>query len=167
MEPLRMVGRLRVMSRNRATRRALLAVVVGVLLTACSSPAGPPAPTAGFAGYKWAVVSISHDGKTTPIPANYQVSLQFTPDGHFGANEPVNYHSGSYRVTPDGFTTSGLAVTAAGYTGLDPVVLLSVSAISAFSDDVPAQAGVNGSALTVVVGGYTLLARMDGKQPNF
>jgi hypothetical protein len=152
------------MSRNRVTRRTALAVVVGVLLAACSSPAGQAAE---FTGYKWAVVSISHDGETTPIPGSYQVYLQFAPDGHFGANEPVNYHSGNYRVTPDGFTTSGLVSTAAGYAGRDPVVLLSVSAISAFNDDVRAQASVSGGALTVVVGGYTLVTRVDGKQANF
>jgi hypothetical protein len=155
------------MSRNRATRRTALAVVVGVLLAACSSPAGQATTTAEFTGYKWAVVSISHDGRTTPVPGSYRVYLQFTPDGHFGANEPVNYHSGSYRVTPDGFTTGGLVSTAAGYAGRDPVVLLSVSAISAFGDDVRAQTSVSGGALTVVVGGYTLLTRVDGRQSNF
>jgi len=155
------------MSRHRVTRRTPLAIAVAVLLAACSAPAGQAATTAAFTGYKWAVVSISHDGKTTPVPGNYQVYLQFTPDGHFGANEPVNYHSGSYRVTPDGFTTSGLASTLAGYAGRDPVVLLSVSAISAFGDEVPAQTTVSGSALTVVVGGYTLQTRVDGRQSNF
>jgi len=155
------------MSRNRVARRTLLAVVAGVLLAACSSPADKAATKAEFTGYKWAVVSISHDGETTPIPGSYQVYLQFAPDGHFGANEPVNYHSGNYRVTPDGFTTSGLASTAAGYAGRDPVVLLSVSAISAFNDDVRAQASVSGGALTVVVGGYTLVTRLGGKQSNF
>ena len=121
----------------------------------------------GVRRYKWAVVSISHVGKTTPVPGNYSVFLQFTPDGRFGANEPVNYHSGSYRVTPDGFTTSGLVSTAAGYVGHDPVVLLSVSAISAFGDEAGAQTDVSGSELTVTVGGYTLLTHKDGSQANF
>ena len=125
---------------NRAPRRAALADVTGVLLAAvlaaCSAPAGQPTTAARFVGYKWAVESISHDGKTTPVPGKYPVYLQFTPDGHFGANEPVNYHSGSYRVTPGGFTTSGLGQTLAGYAGHDPVVLLSVSAISAFGNQV-------------------------------
>ena len=166
-----MIDRLRDVSPNRATRRTPLAVVTGALLAgvlvARSSPAAREATAAQFAGYKWAVVSISHDGKTTPVPGKYSVYLQFTPDGHFGANEPVNYHSGSYRVTPDGFTTSGLVSTAAGYTGRDPVVLLSVSAISTFSDDVRAQTTVSGSTLTVTVGSYTLLTHRDGSQANF
>ena len=156
---------------NRAPRRAALAGVTGVLLAAvpaaCSSPAGQPAAAAGFAGYKWAVVSISHDGKTTPVPGKYRVYLQFAPDGHFGANDTVNYHSGRYRVTQGGFTTSGLSQTLVGYAGRDPVVLLSVSAISAFGSHVRALAGVSGSTLTVTVGSYTLTAQQDGRQANF
>jgi len=156
---------------NRAPHRAALAGVTGVLLAAvlmgCSSPAGQPATAAGFTGYKWAVESISHDGKTTPVPGKYSVYLQFTPDGHFGANEPVNYHSGSYRVTQGGFTTSGLGQTLAGYAGRDPVVLLSVSAISAFGNQVRALADVSGSTLTVTAGSYTLIAQQDGRQANF
>lgn len=156
---------------GRAAGRAALPGAAGILLaavlTACSSPTGHPATAAGFAGYKWAVESISHAGKTTTVPAKYPVYLQFTPDGHFGANEPVNYHSGSYQVTPGGFTTSGLVQTATGYAGRDPVVLLSVSAISAFGNHVRAMADVSGSTMTVTVGSYTLITQQDGRQANF
>jgi hypothetical protein len=160
------------MSLDRAARRIPLVVVTGVLLAAvlvaCSAPAGRAGTVAGFAGYKWTVVSISHDGKTTTVPGKYAVFLQFTPDGHFGANEPVNYHSGGYRVTPDGFTTSGLGSTLAGYAGHDPVVLLAVSAISAFDNEAPVLAGVSGNALTVTAAGsYTLVAERDGWQADF
>lgn len=166
-----MIDRPSGMSLDRAARRTPLVVVAGVLLAAilaaCSAPAGRAATAAGFVGYKWAVVSISHDGKTTPVPGKYSVFLQFTPDGHFGANEPVNYHSGGYRVTPDGFTTSGLSSTLAGYAGHDPVVLLAVSAIAAFNTVAPALASVNGDALTVTAGSYTLVAEKDGRQADF
>jgi hypothetical protein len=176
-----MASRLNGMRLNHVPRRTALAGAAGVLLTAalaaCSAPAGqspaaqspisPPTTNAGFTGYKWAVESISHDGKTTPVTGKYSVYLQFTPDGHFGAKEPVNYHSGSYRVTPSGFTTSGLGQTTAGYIGHDPVVLLSVSAISAFGDQVHALVDVSGSTMTVTVGGYTLIAQRDGRQANF
>lgn len=155
---------------NRAPRRAALGGVtgtlVGAVLVACSAPASQPATAAGFVGYKWAVVSISHDGKATPVPGRYPVYLAFTPDGHFGANEPVNYHSGTYRVTPGGFTTSGMGQTLAGYAGGDPVVLLSVSAISAFDDQARALASVSGNTLTVTVGSYTVIAQRDGAQAN-
>lgn len=159
------------MKPGSAPRRAALAGVTGILLAAalaaCSSAAGQSATAPRFAGYKWAVESISHDGKTTPVPRKYTVYLQFTPDGHFGANEPVNYHSGTYRVTPGGFTTSGLVQTAVGYSGHDPVVLLSVSAISAFGNQVRALASVSGRTMTVTAGSYTLIAQQDGRQANF
>jgi hypothetical protein len=152
---------------DRVPRRAVLAGAMGVLLAtavvACSAPAGKPA----FAGYKWTVVSIGHDGKTTPIPGKFAVYLQFTTDGQFGAHDAVNYHSGSYQATQDGFTTSTLASTAIGYIGRDPVVLLSVPAISAFDGAARAVADVSGNTLTVTVGGYTLVARRDGKQANW
>jgi heat shock protein HslJ len=114
-------------------------------------------------------VSISHDGATTPVPAatKYAIYLQFTPDGHFGANDPVNYHSGSYQVTRGGFTTGSLMNTAMGYIGHDPVILLSMSAISAFDGAVHVKADVSGNTLTVTVGGYTLMAQRDGRQANF
>jgi hypothetical protein len=155
----------------RVPRRAALAAVTGILFAAvllgCSSPAGQSAVAGDFAGYKWSVVSISHAGKITPVPGKYPVYLQFAPGGRFGANEPVNYHSGSYRVTPGGFTTTSLATTLVGYAGHDPVVLLSVSAISAFGNGVRALADVRGDILTVSVGGYTLTAHRDGRQANF
>ena len=153
------------------SRAAVAAALLVVVLAGCGSASAhsPSAvqPGAGFAGYKWAVVSISHDGTAIPVAAKYAVYLQFTPDGHFGANEPVNYHSGRYKLTPGGFTTSDVAQTLVGYAGRDPVILLSVSAISALGSGAPARASVTGSILTVTVSGYTLTARRDGPQPDF
>ena len=131
------------------------------------SSARPAHPEPGFAGYKWRVVAIDHDGKQTPVPARYSVYLLFTPNGQFGANDPVNYHGGTYREIPGGFTTSGTYTTLVGYAGTDPVVLLSINAISSF--DAPAREAVTltGDRLAVTVGGYTLISQRDGKQPNF
>src|SRR5579875_1778476 len=135
------------------------------------SPAEPPgtAPTAqaGFAGYEWSVVAIGHDGKRTPIPARYSVYLQFAPDGRFGANDPVNYHFGSYRRTGDGFTIGDIASSLVGYAGADPVTLLAIGAISAFGKGAHATATVAGDRLTVTAGGYTLTCRRDGAQADF
>lgn len=126
-----------------------------------------PAATAGFAGYKWTVVTIGHDGKTTPVPARYPVYLQFTPDGHFGANDPVNFHSGRYTVSPGGFTTSELVSTLAGYAGSDPVVLLAEGAISAFDPGKRALTRIDGDTLSITINGYTLIAQRDGPQANW
>jgi heat shock protein HslJ len=160
---------------------AVAASAAGLLaasITACASPAAHlqpaarasasrPASTGGFAGYQWTVVSIGHAGKTTPIPAKYRVYMQFTPDGQFGANDPVNFHSGKYTVTPGGFTTSGLAMTAAGWAGSDPVEALAINAISAFDNNARALTAIHGAALTITVNGYTLIAHRDGVQANW
>jgi META domain len=164
--------------RRYLTFAASAAGLLAASITACGSPAAhvPPAARAsasrpaisgGFAGYKWTVVSIGHAGRTTPILAKYRVYMQFTPNGQFGANEPVNFHSGRYTVTPGGFTTGELASTAAGWTGSDPVVVLAIDAISAFDNGARALTVIHGATLTITVNGYTLIAQRDGLQANW
>jgi META domain len=145
--------------------RRIAAVIALVFLMA----AGCATTTsgAGFAGYKWSVVTIDYAGKETPVPSLYSVFLQFTPSGQFGANDSVNYHSGTYRQTGDGFTTSHVGTTLAGYMGNNPVVLAAQSAIAAFGDGTRATATVTGDRLIVTVAGYMLSCQRDGKQANF
>jgi len=148
---------------------ALVSVAAAGCATTASgtSPESAPTAQAGFAGYKWQVVTIDHAGKETPVPARYAVYLQFTPDGQFGANEPVNYHSGAYHQTGHGFTTSGMGSTLVGYAGHDPVVLLSVGAISAFDNGIHAKVRLTGDRLAVTVGSYLLTCQRDGRQADF
>lgn len=121
-----------------------------------------PSTQAGFARYKWRVIAIDHDGKETPIPARYNVYLKFMSNGDFGGNDPVNYHSGTYRVVHGGFITGRLATSLVGYAGKDPIVLLTVSAISAFDPGVHAAALVTGNRLEVTVDSYLLDCQRDG-----
>jgi heat shock protein HslJ len=148
---------------------ALVSVAAAGCATTASgtSPESAPAAHAGFAGYKWQVVTIDHAEKETPIPARYAVYLQFAPDGQFGANEPVNYHGGAYHQTGDSFTTSGMGSTLAGYAGHDPVVLLSADAISAFGNGIHAKVRLTGDRLAVTVGSYVLTCQRDGRQADF
>jgi hypothetical protein len=111
---------------------------------------------AGFTGYRWRVVAISHQGKITSIPARLNVDLRFSQDGRFLADDSVNSHSGTFRMTDGGFTTSELASSLVGYVGHDPVILLSQSAMSAFDNGTHATAQVTGNRLVVNVGSYTL-----------
>ena len=159
-------------------RRHAFAVVSAIVLTcvlaACGSVSGQhPSQAgnqsgAGFVGYKWTVVTISHQGKSTVVPAGDGVRtgtyLLFTPDGHFGANEPVNYHGGTYSLTPGGFTTHGMYQTLVGFSGPPSV---EIAAISAFSDGTQASARVSGDTLVVSISGYTMTARRAGRQANF
>jgi hypothetical protein len=149
-----------------------VAVLVSVAAAGCVAASGPsptlePNARTGFAGYKWLVVTIDHGGKETPVPARYAVYLLFAPDGRFGADEPVNYHGGTYHQTSDRFTTGDMVSTAVGYAGHDPVVLLSVGAISTFDNGVYAEVRLTGDRLAVMVGGYLLTCQRDGRQADF
>jgi hypothetical protein len=148
-------------------RRMAAVALVALAAAACGGTAGGSSMLAGFAGYKWSVVAIGHDGKQTSIPARYDVYLRFAPNGQYGANDPVNYHFGAYRQTGDGFTTSLVAVSAVGYAGNDPVITLAIDAIGRLDDVADASATVTGNRLDVVAGGYTLTCQRAGEQANF
>jgi hypothetical protein len=147
-------------------RRIVAVALMALAAAACGSTAGGSLALAGFAGYKWSVVAIGHDSKQTSIPAHYNVYLQFAPNGQYGANDPVNYHSGTYRQTGDGFTTSLVAVSAVGYAGTDPVITLAMGAISRLDDVADASVTVTGNRLDVVAGGYTLTCQRAGEQAD-
>lgn len=149
----------------RARFRALVGVcifVTSLALAACGSVTSAGSGSPRFTGYDWQVVAISHDGTVTSIPARMHVALQFSPGGQFGANDSVNFRSGTYRSTSDGFTTSGLATTAASYGRHDPAVLLAESAIGSFDNGVHATVRLTGDRLVVGVGSYTLTCQRRG-----
>jgi hypothetical protein len=90
---------------HRTRFRALAAVCIfatSLAVAACSSAASARPVSPGFTGYDWQVVAISHGGKVTSIPARWRVALQFSPGGQFGANDSVNFHSGTYRAGSTG-----------------------------------------------------------------
>lgn len=149
----------------------LTAVVLASLTAAACGTTWAGVPSAahmGFTGYKWTVVAITRDGTETAIPAHYDVYLQFTPNGQFVGNEPVNSHFGTYRRTGDGFTTSELGTTTVGYFGRDPVTLLAIGALSSF--DAGSSAAVRNLTADVIaidVNGYTLTCDRARAQANF
>jgi hypothetical protein len=137
-------------------------VLTSLALSACGS-ATPASP--GYTGYDWQVVAINHGGQATSIPARLQVALRFSP-GQFGANDPINFHSGTYRTTSDGFTTSELIVSAVGYGRGDPVVDLAIAAIGSFDNGAHATASLTGDRLVVSVGSYVLTCQRGGPRPD-
>ena len=147
-------------------RRIVAVALMALAAAACGSTAGGSSMLAGFAGYKWSVVAVGHDSKQTPVPARYNVYLQFAPNGQYGANDQVNYHFGTYRQTGDGFTTSLVAVSAVGYAGNDPVITLAMGAISRLDDVTDASVTVTGNRLDVVAGGYTFTCQRAGEQAD-
>jgi hypothetical protein len=146
-------------------RRIVAAALVALAATSCGSTVGGGSSVlTGFAGYKWSVVAIGHDSKETPVPAHYNVYLQFAPNGEYGANDPVNYHFGTYRPTGDGFTTSLVAVSAVGYAGNDPVIVLAMSAIGSLDNVRDVSVRLAGGRLEVMAGGYTFTCERAAEQ---
>jgi len=94
------------------------------------------------------------------------LALQFSPGGQFGASDSVNFYRGTYRTTSDGFTTSALAGTAAGYPGHDPAILLAISAIGSFGNGAHATVTLTADQLTVGVGSYTLTCQRRSPRPD-
>jgi hypothetical protein len=155
--------------RHRAWFLALVGACVllmSLAVAACGSATSARPVLPGFAGYVWQVVAISHDGKVTSIPARLQVDLRFSPGGQFGANDSVNFYSGTYRTSGDGFRTSPLAGTGAGYAGLDPAVLLAISAIGSFGNGARATVQLTADRLVVGVGSYALTCQRRGPQAD-
>ena len=146
-------------TRHRAWCLALVGACILLMspaLAGCASVTSAKSVPPGFTGHVWRVVDISHDGKVTSIPSRLQVNLRFSRGGQFGANDGINFHSGTYRRTGDGFTTSALSTTSVGYAGNDPAVLLAISAIDSFDNGVHARAALTADRLVVAVGTYTL-----------
>jgi len=155
--------------RHRARFLALAGariLLMSLALAACGSATSARSVSHGFTGYVWQVVAISHGGKVTSIPARLQVALRFSPGGQFGANDSVNFHSGTYRTTGDGFTTSDMASTLAGYAGHDPAVLLAISAIGSFGNGVHATVKLTADRLVVGADSYTLTCQRRGTQAD-
>ena len=154
---------------HRVRFLALAAVCIfltSLALAACGSATSARSVSPGFTGYDWQVVAISHNGKVTSIPARLQVALRFSPGGQFGAENNVNFHSGTYRTTSDGFTTSALASTAVGYAGHDPAVLVAIGAIGSFDHGVHATVMLTGDRLVVGVDSYTLNCQRRGRRAD-
>jgi heat shock protein HslJ len=141
-------------------------LLMSLALAACGTATSARPVSPGYTGYVWQVVAISHGGKATSIPARLQVALRFSPGGQFGANDSINFHSGTYRTTGDGFTTSALSSTLVGYAGHDPAVLLAISAIGSFGNSVHATVKLTAGQLVVGVGSYTLTCQRRGPQAN-
>jgi heat shock protein HslJ len=154
-------------------RRAWLLALVGVCifltslaLAACGSSTSARPVSPGFTGYDWQVVAISHDGQVTSIPPRMQVALQFSPGGQFGANDSINFHTGTYRAASDGFTTGMLISSAVGYGGHDSAIRLAMNAIESFDNGAHATVQLAGDRLVVGVGSYILTCQRRGPQAD-
>lgn len=140
--------------------------LVLLALAACGSMAPASSASPGFTGYDWQVVAISHGGRVTHIPAHLEVALQFSRGGQFVASDGISGYSGTYRATRDGFTTGVLAVTANGYAGHDPAILLAMSAMGSFGNPATYAVRLTRDRLVVDVGSYILTCHRAGPQAD-
>ena len=144
----------------------LIAMAAGgcaALANTATSAANPSRTSHGrFIGYKWLVTAITSRGRRTPVHASERVYMLFTPNGQFGANDPTNFHQGTYRQVDGGFITNGLISTAAGYFGDNQTIIVAMDAIQAFEDGVHATATVTGNRLVISVDGFLLDCQRDG-----
>jgi heat shock protein HslJ len=143
--------------------------LASLALAACASPTPASSAAPRFTGYDWQVVAIGHDGEVTNIPARAHVLLQFTPDGHIGANDGTNFHSGTYRATGDSFTTGPLVMTAMLYGGNDQALLVAGRAMDSLESPSPVTYPVrlSGDQLVVDMSSYTLTCHRAGHQANY
>lgn len=154
---------------NQTLRQALASgwiFLASLALAACGSAAPASSASPGFTGYNWQVVDIDHSGKATPIPARLEVDLQFSPSGQFVAFDGIHSYSGTYRTAGDGFTTGVLAVSANGYVGHDPAILLAIGAMGSFGGGARAAVRRTGDQLVVEVGSYTLTCHRAALRPT-
>jgi hypothetical protein len=93
-----------------------------------------------------------------------QNDVQVPADVHRAGIAPVGGSSGTYDKTRDGFSTSDMSSTMAGYAGHDPVVLVAEGAIWSFGNGVHAKVRLTGDRLRVTVVGYLLICQRDGRQ---
>jgi hypothetical protein len=123
--------------------------------SATSDPAADP-----FAGSKWKLTSIYHDGQDTQVPSSLDATIEF-PDGRVSMSDTVNGIGGLYKRTPDGFSISDRTITTRGLTGAGAVRNLVIGAIDAIGGVVTAT--VKGDSMVLTAPGLTLTFTRDGQ----
>ncbi len=140
-----------------------------------------------YAGRHWRLTSVSHNGATVAIPARVGATIDFSASAHYcgrgalfgqcpgkiGINDSVNFLSGSYRLTVDGFATTDVGTTLVLYAGPDTTRKLVISAMdqvaygrvasTGFSGNADVRASVDRDVLTLTVPDYVLTLTAQGK----
>jgi hypothetical protein len=129
-----------------------------------TAPTSDPATVDPFAGSKWKLRSINHDGQDTHVQASLDATIEFS-DGRVLMDDTVNAIGGPYTRTPTGFTLSDLAMTAVGLVGAGPDQALVIQAIHAIGGVVTATVG--GDAMVLKVPAFTLTFSRDGQVQSY
>jgi hypothetical protein len=128
--------RRRVVHRRRA--RAGVALAAGAVAAAGVAVAVPvvagwiPGPdraatpvvtasAADYVGSVWLLTDVEEGGRSFAIPAHSRARMALLPDGRIQIDDSLNFVSGKFTKTADGFEVRDTATTAVGWMGTDPV----------------------------------------------
>jgi len=177
--------RRRVVHRRRA--RAGVALAAGAALAAGVAVAVPavagwiPGPdrvatpvvtasAADYVGSVWLLTDVEEGGRSFAIPAHSpgasQARMALLPDGRIQIDDSLNFVSGRFTKTADGFEVRDTATTLVGWMGTDPVraaTMRGMNALAFWNVDgaTPAPArntvvGADGTRLVIQTGTFRL-----------
>ncbi|HEV2377954.1 MAG TPA: hypothetical protein VGS19_38060 [Streptosporangiaceae bacterium] len=176
----------RVTRRRRTTAGSALAVgavaiaAVAVVVPEVTGPGPLPGGTvipasstgAGYVGSNWRLTSVAEGTRTTTIPADAGAYVYLVRDGVIAANDGVNFMSGRFTKSADGFKVHGDIMSLAGYLGRDPHVLAAIGAIDTLmlgngQSGQDTVVSANRTRLVVQAGAYRLTFERTGPAPNW
>jgi hypothetical protein len=172
---------------NMVGRRTAMSLVAVTCLSGCMSA---PVPLAGgstvtpiqsssvspaslnYVGVHWAAIDVTVDRVTHRIPAGPAATVDFLTDGNALFDDTVNGTAAKW--TADDLTHTihikGIATTAVGYIGRDPVTTAQIQAVRRLtSHELPDQPGdfVGTSDITVSISNGHLTLASDGAAITF
>jgi hypothetical protein len=152
---------------------SVVALALAVALAACASGperAGTPRTTGsqltGIVGFRWQITEIRHGPRTVTIPRGRGAYFALTTDGTLVADDTVNYHSGRFTPTADGYHVTTMATTLVGYSSHDPVTLAVIDGTLALTDQgTDVAVHLAGDRLGLSAGTYRITAVRVGPEP--
>jgi hypothetical protein len=130
---------------------------------------GAPGGDAGYIGYQWRLVQITHNDAVTDVPSSIDATIRFPDDHSILIDDTVNVSSGPITLVRGGFRLGNLATTLVGYGGQDPLRQAVIDDLAALARpgtvtaSMSSSAGISQLRLTPQSGGLSLLLDMDGR----
>ncbi|HJQ00556.1 MAG TPA: hypothetical protein VJ851_03050 [Jatrophihabitans sp.] len=81
--------------------------------------AGPSVGGAGFIGYRWRLVQITHNDVVTDVPSSIYAWTAFSADHSITVFDTTNFEAGPFTLVPGGYRIGDLGTTLALYGGDD------------------------------------------------
>jgi len=132
-----------------ALTAVITALVAGAVALAMHGRSQPE-----YAGHRWVLVRVVHDGEEQPLPEGRQASMSYRPNHSFTLHDTVNYSDGAFTPSGSGYTVSDVNVTGMAYGGSDPRVHLLEVAMNPLSTVGADRADVSEGRLVLRAGTY-------------